>query len=104
MAHFAELDENNKVVRVISVNNEELLVNNIEVESKGIEFCEALLGGIWIQTSYNAKIRKNYAGIDYSYDSVRDAFIAPQCHVEAVLDDETCQWICGNKDHEAPAL
>jgi hypothetical protein len=107
MAHFAQLDENNYVLQVIAVNNNELLVDNVEVESKGIEFCQSLLGGIWVQTSYNRTFRKNYAGIGYKYDAIRDAFITPQCHLEAVLDEETCQWICGNKeheDHEAAAL
>lgn len=107
MAHFAQLDENNYVLQVIVVNNSELLVDDVEVESKGIEFCQSLLGGTWLQTSYNGTIRKNYAGIGYSYDSVRDAFIAPQCHEEAVLDEQTCQWTCTNENHlidEAPAL
>ena len=58
------------------------------------------LGGTWIQTSYNNRIRFNYAGIGYTYDEVRDAFIAPKCHDEAVLDEATCRWSCANAAHD----
>jgi hypothetical protein len=80
MEHFAELDENNVVLRVIVVANEELMENGVESEHKGIAFCKTLLGNHtnWVQTSYNAKIRKNYAGIDYIYDAENDYFFAPQ--------------------------
>lgn len=79
MAHFAQLDENNVVQQVIVVNNSELLdENGVEQESKGIQFCQALLGGTWIQTSYNGNFRKNYAGAGYVYDSQLDAFIPPK--------------------------
>jgi len=50
------------------------------------------LGGTWVQTSYNARIRKNYAGINYTYDPIRDAFIAPKPYESWLLDEETCQW------------
>lgn len=101
MAHFAQLDESNIVTQVIVVHNNELLDNGVESEAKGIAFCQSLLGGNWIQTSYNANIRKNYAGIGYSYDKSRDAFIAPnpQCHSEVVLNEATCQWVCDNVEH-----
>ncbi|CAB4154101.1 hypothetical protein UFOVP637_23 [uncultured Caudovirales phage] len=100
MAHFAELNENNKVTQVIVVHNNELLdENGNELEQKGIDFCVNLFGGIWVQTSYNATIRKNYAGIGYIYDATRDAFIAPKCHEEATLDEATCQWNCTNEAH-----
>lgn len=93
MAHFAQLDENSTVVRVITVNNNELLVNGIEVEDKGIAFCQSLFPGtVWKQTSYNKNFRKNYAGIGYTYDSLRDAFIAPKPYNSWVLDEETCDW------------
>jgi len=92
MAHFAQLDQNNKVTQVIVVANEELLDNGVESESKGIAFCVKLLGGNWKQTSYNNKIRKNYAGIGFTYDEGRDAFIAPQPYPSWVLDENTCQW------------
>lgn len=94
MAHFAELDENNVVTRVIVVANEELLVDGIESEAKGIEFCKSLLGNDtnWAQTSYNATMRKNYAGSGYTFDSERDAFITPKPFASWVLDEETCNW------------
>lgn len=94
MAHFVELDENNIVINGIVVHNNELLIDGIENEQKGIDFCVAHLGGNWIQTSYNKTIRKNYAGIGYSYDSIRNAFIPPKCHEVAVLNEETCLWDC----------
>lgn len=76
MAHFAELDENNVVTRVIVVNNSELIdESGEESEAKGIAFCQALFGGTWKQTSYNANFRGKYAGIGDKYDSVVDEFI-----------------------------
>lgn len=101
MAHFAQL-ENNIVTQVIVVHNNELLDNGVESEAKGIAFCQSLFGGTWIQTSYNGNIRKNYAGIGYTYDSTRDAFIAPKtnCHPEETLDEATCRWVCTNPEHE----
>lgn len=93
MAHFAQLNEQNIVTQVIVVANEELLENGIEREQKGIDFCKSLFGGNWIQTSYNSKIRKNYAGIGYRYDSTKDAFISPQPYPSWLLEEETCQWI-----------
>ena len=93
MAHFAQLDENNIVTQVIVVHNNELLdENGVEQESKGISFCQNLFGGNWIQTSYNNKIRKNYAGIGFQYDNVRDAFIQPKPYESWLLNEDTCQW------------
>jgi len=93
MAHFAQLDETNIVTQVIVVHNNELLDNDVESEAKGIAFCQSLLGGNWVQTSYNGNIRKNYAGIGYSYDPVRDAFIPPKPEQgEWILNEDTCQW------------
>jgi len=93
MAHFAQLDENNVVTQVIVVHNNELLHEGVEQEAKGIAFCEGLLGGRWAQTSYNGNIRKNFAGIGYTYDAQRDAFIPPQPDGSGwVLDEATCQW------------
>lgn len=92
MAHFAKL-ENNIVAEVIVINNNELLdENGNEIEEKGIQFCQNLFGGIWKQTSYNGSFRKNYAGIGYIYDEVRDAFISPKEYDSWVLNEETCQW------------
>lgn len=92
MAHFAQL-ENNIVKQVIVVSNQDILdENGQESEQKGIDFCSNLLGGTWKQTSYNAKIRKNYAGIGYTYDEGRDAFIPPKPYNSWLLDETTCQW------------
>lgn len=93
MAHFAELDDSNKVLRVVVVKNTVCLdADGVESELKGIEFCQQLFGGRWRQTSYNARFRKNYAGIDYYYDADRDAFIAPQPYPSWTLEQDTCQW------------
>ena len=79
MAHFAELNETNIVKQVIVVHNNELLdENGNESEQKGIDFCVNLLGGTWIQTSYNENFRGKYAGIGYLYDPVNDVFVAPE--------------------------
>ena len=92
MAHFAKL-ENNVVTQVIVVSNQDILdEKGQESEELGIKFCSNLLGGTWIQTSYNGKIRKNYAGIGYKYDPILDAFIPPQPFASWVLDETTCQW------------
>lgn len=101
MAHFAQLDETNIVTQVIVVHNNELLDNGVESEAKGIAFCQSLLGGNWVQTSYNKNIRKNFAGIGFTYDPIRDAFIAPNpnCHPEVILNEDTCQWECTNPEH-----
>jgi hypothetical protein len=97
MAHFAELDENNIVLRAIVVDNDKILdENGIEQEQIGIDYCANLFGGTWIQTSVNANIRKNGAGIGYTYDPVRDAFIPPKLDESWVLDEDTCQWIIPN--------
>jgi hypothetical protein len=86
MAHFAELDADNIVVRVLVVPNEQ--------ENRGHDYLatDLGLGGTWVQTSYNATIRKNYAGIGYTFDSVRDAFIPPKPYASWVLNEETCNW------------
>ena len=93
MAHFAQLDENNVVLQVIVVNNDELLENGVENEAKGIAFCQSLFGANtqWVQTSYNGNIRKNYAGIGYTYRADIDAFVAPQPYPSWVLD-ANAQW------------
>ena len=93
MAHFAQLDENNVVTQVIVVANEKLLFDGVENETKGIMFCKSLLGDDtrWVQTSYNATIRKNYAGIGFLYDPVADHFFAPQPYPSWTLDADA-QW------------
>ena len=96
MAHFAKI-ENGIVTQVIVVHNNELLIDGIEQEIKGQEFCSSLFGGTWIQTSYNAAtngFRKHYAGIGYTYNQTADVFIAPQPYPSWNLDN--------NYDWQAP--
>lgn len=95
MAHFAQLDDNNIVTQVLVVDNSEILDDNdVEQESLGVTFLQGLLGSDtnWKQTSYNGNIRKNYAGIGYTYDSSRDAFIPPQPYTSWILNEDTCLW------------
>ena len=93
MAHFAEINSDNEVIRVIVVANDELLDGNgDEQESLGATFCNTLFGGTWKQTSYNGNIRKNYAGIGFTYDSTRDAFIPPKPYASWTLNETTCLW------------
>lgn len=102
MAHFAKIDESNTVTEVIVVHNNELLDNGVESEAKGIAFCQSLFGGTWVQTSYNGNIRKNYAGVGFTYDPIRDAFIPPKitCHPDDItLNEDTCLWDCTNVEH-----
>jgi hypothetical protein len=95
MAHFAKLDNNNNVIEVIVVHNKELLdENGNESEARGIAFLTEWSGGYsnWKQTSYNGNFRKNYAGIGYSYDRTKDAFIPLKPFASWVLNEETCLW------------
>ena len=92
MAHFAEIIDG-IVERVVVVNNADTASNGLEDGAIGAAFCANLLGGTWVQTSYNNNIRKNYAGIGYSYDAGRDAFIAPKPFASWVLDEATCRWV-----------
>jgi hypothetical protein len=95
MSHWAQIDKNNVVIRVTVGDN------NDPNGDEGYQWLIENLGGRWIQTSYNATIRKNYAGIGYTYDQARDAFIAPKpddfTNEEGnsftfILNEETCQW------------
>ena len=90
MAHFAELDASNIVLRVVVVSNDD-----ISTEDDGIVLCRELFGvdTNWKQTSYNANFRKNFAGTGYSYDAALDAFIPPQPYPSWALDTDTCQWV-----------
>ena len=94
MSHFAELDENNTVKRVLVVDNEVITKDGEESEEVGITFLQGLFGetSVWKQTSYNGNFRKNYAGIGHKYDQAKDAFIAPQPYPSWLLDDDTCKW------------
>lgn len=93
MAHFAELDANGIVLRVIVVDNKDTAdATGVEKEHIGAAFCERLFGGTWKQTSYHGNIRKNYAGVGYAFDATRDAFIPPKPFASWVLNEQTCQW------------
>jgi hypothetical protein len=95
MAHFAKLNENNIVLEVNVVHNNELLdENGVEQEKKGVDFLIAWSSGhlLWKQTSYNGNIRKNYAGIGYTYDTQLDAFIPPKPFASWLLNENTAQW------------
>jgi hypothetical protein len=86
MAHFAEIDQNNTVLRVTVVHD--------SLEAHGEQWCHNTLGGTWVQTSYNGRIRKNYAGVGYTYDPARDAFIPPNPGFPSwTLNEATCQWV-----------
>ena len=94
MAHFAKIGLNGKVIEVLSVANEVLHDSNgVEQEVNGIDFLTKLTGwSIWKQTSYNANFRKNYAGIGFTYDTERNAFIAPKVFNSWKLNETTCRW------------
>ena len=91
MSHWAEIDENNVVIRVLVGDNNEA--------DEGEAFMNSL-GGTWIKTSYNATIRKSFAGIGFTYNETIDAFVAPKCHAQAILNEETALWLCSDERHE----
>jgi len=95
MSHFAEIDENSKVIRIVVGDN------NDANGDEGYQWLIDNLGGTWIKTSYNGKIRYNFAGIGYTYDPINDAFIAPApCeHKELILNDKK-QWECSECEAE----
>lgn len=95
MAHYAYLDENNVVVAVTVGKDETELIDGLNTETYYAQGTDYTVK----RTSYHGKIRKNYAGIGYTYDEVRDAFIPPKCHDEAVLVEATCLWDCDNEAH-----
>jgi hypothetical protein len=86
MAHFAEVDENNIVTRVLVTDN------NDPNGDEGYQWLVDNLGGTWIKTSYNGNIRKNYAGIGYTYDEKLDAFVPPKPFASWKLNKKTAQW------------
>ena len=94
MASFAKIGLNGKVIEVLSVVNEVLHdANGVEQESIGIDFLTKLTGyPLWVQTSYNGNIRKNFAGIGYNYDEDKDAFIPPKPFNSWILNEDTCRW------------
>ncbi len=93
MAHFARI-EDQLVTQVIVVNNNELVVDGVEIESKGVEFCQSLFGGNWIQCSYNGSIRKQFPAAGFIYNETADVFIAPKPFASWSLD--------ANYDWQAP--
>jgi hypothetical protein len=97
MAHYAFLNENNIVTEVIVGIDETELIDGLDTETWYGNFRNQVCK----RTSYNNNIRKNYAGIGYTYDPVRDAFIAPKanCHSDEILEEETCRWVCSNPEH-----
>jgi hypothetical protein len=88
MAHYALLDENNIVTQVITGIDETELIEGLDTETWYSQFT----GQTCKRTSYNQKIRKNYAGVGFTFDHERDAFIAPKPFDSWVLDEDTCQW------------
>jgi hypothetical protein len=97
MSHWAELDETNVVIRVLVGDNNEPDEGEATIKS---------LGGNWVKTSYNGKIRFNFAGIGYTYDPVDDAFISPMpnCGHEELLLNNFKQWECSNVEHQAAII
>jgi hypothetical protein len=89
MAHYAFLDENNIVTEVITGIDETELIEGLDTETWYGNF----RGQVCKRTSYNNNIRYNYAGIGYTYDEVRDAFIAPEPEGHLGFDEATCRWI-----------
>jgi hypothetical protein len=98
MAHWAKVDENNKVIQVTVGDNND--------PDEGYQWLIDNIGGVWIKTSYNAKIRYNYAGIGYTYDPIDDAFIAPmpECGHDSLLLNMDKKWECSVCDEFAKAL
>ena len=92
MSHWAEIDNKNKVIRV--------LVGDNNLADEGYQWLIDNLGGTWIKTSYNAKMRGNYAGIGMTYLPLEDIFMPPKCHPEAVLNAKSAKWDCTNSDHD----
>jgi len=87
MSHFAELDGNSIVLRVVVGDNATM------TDQQAYDWIMHNLGGTWVQTSYTGSIRKNFAGIGHTYDAGRDAFIAPQPGPEWTFNEATCRWV-----------
>lgn len=95
MAHFARVNENWIVEEVIVVNNDVIKDDaGIECDWLGEQFCQSLYGAYtkWIQTSYTGRIYKNYAGVGYTFDPHRNAFIPPKPYESWLLNEDTCRW------------
>jgi hypothetical protein len=100
MSHFAELDKDNKVIRVVVGDN------NDPNGDEGYQWLVDNLGGIWVKTSFNGKIRFNFAGIGYLYDPIDDAFISPipDCGHDELLLNDLKRWECSNDEHKIKEL
>ena len=98
MSHFAELDKDNKVIRVVVGDN--------SAPDEGYQWLIDNLGGTWIKTSYNGNIRYNFAGIFYTYDPIDDAFIAPMpnCGHDELLLNDLKRWECSNGEHKIEVI
>ena len=95
MAHYARLDETNNVIRVHVLSNAVITDSEgNEQEQVGVDFLTQHNGGVgWYkQTSYNGNFRKNYAGVGFTYDQARDAFIPPQPFNSWTINEDTCLW------------
>ena len=95
MAHYAFLDDNNKVTEVIVGIDESELIDGINPE----EWYGNFRNQVCKRTSYNSKIRGNYAGIGFTYFVDADIFMPPKCHAEAILDPKAAKWICTDPEH-----
>ena len=100
MSSWAEIDSNNKVIRVLRGDNDD------PAGDEGYQWLLDNLGGTWIKTSYSGAIRYNFAGIGMTYDPVADAFYSPSpnCHPELILDTDTYRWKCANDEHKPKEL
>jgi hypothetical protein len=98
MSHWAEIDDNKMVIRVLVGDN------NDPNGDEGYQWLLDNLGGTWVQTSYNGNIRKNFAGIGFTYDELRDAFIAPEPDDAIGFDEDKCQWIMPEVIDEAQTI
>jgi hypothetical protein len=100
MSHWAEIDDNSKVIRVLVGEN------NDPAGDEGYQWLIDNLGGTWVKTSYNGKIRFNYAGVGFTYDPIDDAFIAPmpKCGHDSLLLNDVKRWECADCEAEAKSL
>lgn len=94
MSHFAEIDKDNIVLRVAVGDN------NDPNGDEGYQWFVDNLGGTWVQTSYSGSFRKNFAGIGFTYDEDRDAFIPPKPEGNYILDEETCLWVLAEDEEK----
>jgi len=93
VAHFAEIDENNIVLRVVVVDDDVIRdADGRHNELLGQQYCNRILDGRWVQTSYNSTFRVRFAGVGYRYDEERDAFLTPRPFSSWLLNEQTYNW------------